>query len=152
MFESLIIGAHLYSIHPSKESWMNDANIGIYACAGPSNQYCAGTFKNTLSKQSFWAGYTLRHRQDSTSPLEFALTLGVVNGYKPIKVLDTPAKCFHSYGGKACTPDIYKMSGKNSSDWRLLISPSIAYSPVKNLNLRVAYQIQAIHFSIEHKF
>lgn len=149
-FESIIFGLHLYSVHPSKQPWMNDANIGIYACV--DSNFCAGTFENTLSKQSFWAGYTLRYKQAPESPLEFAFTLGAVNGYKPIKILQTPANCTHSYTGKVCTPDIYISSGKNSSDWRILASPSISYNFYKNASVRLAYQVEAIHLSTEWKF
>lgn len=67
-----IIGLHIATAHIDQDFPMNGANPGIYVQA---NNIVAGTYYNSLYKQTYYAGYMLEHSR-------FALTLGVANGYE----------------------------------------------------------------------
>lgn len=93
------MGLHLGSIHVDPEPWLtrhgiNNANTGAYVRF--DSGLTVGTYRNTMSQQSVYAGwtwqpdYSLAVGSMRVSP---AMTVGIVSGYTKggVKPLATPS-------------------------------------------------------------
>lgn len=123
------MGLHLGSIHVDPEPWLtrhgiNNANTGAYVRF--DSGLTAGTYRNTMSQQSVYAGWTWTTPTESS--VSFALTAGVVSGYrKKLQPLVIPSV----------------LLSPPQADW----GARIAYMPkTKQTGSHV------IHFMIERKF
>ena len=127
------VGLHLGSVHVDPERWLerhgiNNANTGAYVRF--DSGLTVGTFRNTLSNQSVYAGWTWQPKSfamGSALTLTPAVTLGAVSGYPGgVKPLVVPSLL---------------LSG--TSDWGL----RVGYLPkTKQTGSHV------VHFMIERKF
>lgn len=76
------VGIHLQSAHLDQEPWLreggvNDANYGAYVEL--DNGATLGTYRNTLSRQSVYAGYTNHFLK--VEGVRFSVTVGGITGY-----------------------------------------------------------------------
>lgn len=69
--EGMTVGMHLASIHSKDNDRMNNDNLGAYVQSG---HLVAGCYKNSIHRNSFYAGYVLE-----AGP--FAITGGIISGY-----------------------------------------------------------------------
>ena len=67
-----LIGLHLGSVH--RHEGMNNFNPGVYARW--ENGFTAGTYRNSMNRQTVYAGWTWHDEDD-----RFAVTLGGATGY-----------------------------------------------------------------------
>ena len=83
------VGVHIGSWH--SEPGFNNVNPGVYV---NHNGWTAGTYWNSLRKQSVYAGYTFEYKM-------FGLTVGAITGYpSPVLPLVVPSVKFASpFGG-----------------------------------------------------
>ena len=132
---SLILGLHLASYHTTQYDYQNNSNPGIYAeCDG----WAAGTYRNTFSKTSVYAGYSFREGP-------FALTVGAVSGYKKFSV---PVPCAKR-GWHGCHKD-YGISSENVIP---LLAPSVTAGPMRLWYLpKIGDSSSVWHLSVQRKW
>lgn len=128
------IGMHLGSVHIDKTDWlerqaMTNANFGAYVRL--ESGLTAGTYRNTLRKQSFYGGWTWTGPSTKFGGLNVspAVTVGVVSGYP----------------GRNLQPLVFpslEIQPQNSS-----VSLRIGYLPRTK-----ATQAHVVHIMIERKF
>jgi hypothetical protein len=136
---SLILGAHLVSYHTAREPYYHNVNPGVYVeCDG----WTAGAYRNTLGRNSLYAGYTLHQGP-------FALSLGVASGYQK-KI--TPWACRSGYistEANPCTLGIGTSNGKVIP----MIAPSVLLGPARLWYLpRVGSSSSAFHLSLQREW
>lgn len=81
------IGLHVASVHSS--GGFNNFNPGVYVRFGGIT---AGTFRNSIRRQSAYIGYTI----ETHGRLSFALTAGLVSGYRGNILLAVPSAAYHT--------------------------------------------------------
>jgi hypothetical protein len=129
MIETLILGVHLASIHIPAEPWQNNTNPGIYVRA---DGWTAGTYRNTLRRQSVYFGH-----QFELGAVSFGV--GAISGYK-----------------KECTSGV--CFGATKHKWSPMFAPSVAI-PVQILGATprlwyvpgFANSASVFHISLERK-
>lgn len=73
-FSGFVIGLHLASVHVPRAEGQRNFNPGIYARHAETG-LTAGTYRNTLGKQTFYLGETVSFHR-------FSVTLGIATGYQ----------------------------------------------------------------------
>ena len=126
MIESLVLGVHLVSVHMPAEPHHNNVNAGIYVRA---DGWTAGTYRNTLRRQSVYFG-----RQFDVGFV--SLGVGLISGYRK--------EC----AGSACY-------GETAHRWSPMLAPSVALPRVAGIVPRVwvipgfANSASVVHLSVE---
>lgn len=144
------VGAHLYSLHfnvdrDAPESLQpRDVTPGLY-WRGDSG-LTAGVVRNSYSRPSVYAGYTLERGR-------FSLTLAAISGYR-YKTYTGPAACGKQSRHKQnVDPNTcWWTVGHTSAVLRPLIAPSVSFPEAKpyiGATPRVALLGKAISFSVE---
>lgn len=142
-----VIGLHLHSAHgddgkqPSGSFGWNDNNLGAYARW--SNGATVGAYRNSLSRDSVYAGWTLSDSAD-----RFAITLGAVSGYDKLTG-DTSAR-----SAVRCDVDHGCREVHVKSVILPLIVPSVRIGITERFSARLSALVQpgfpwAIHLSVE---
>lgn len=129
--DGIILGIHLLTAHsmPGYET----VTPGIYT--RHESGFSAGTYRNSIGRQSTYAGWTFE-----TEDKRWALTVGAVTGYQRKCWLDR----FEWYDGAAIVP---RCSGHTSGRLGALIAPSVKVGDAR-LSL-VAFKRPAVHLSWE---
>jgi len=71
---AITVGMHIGSYHTFKNSEFNNVNPGVYVAY---NSYVVGTYKNSLDKQTVYAGKVF----DITENCRYDVMLGAATGY-----------------------------------------------------------------------
>ena len=135
MFDSLILGFHLQSIHLPDRPWMNNQNYGIYCLA---DNIGIGVYRNTRRKISAWAGYDVIPNSWMLGPINPSLHVGVISGY------DSSTLHYIAKDGIPHTVTDLKT-------YRLFIAPSASFpiNSSKNLFGRITVLPGVVHSQIE---
>jgi hypothetical protein len=140
------VGLHLVSVHAEdgksasgSRGW-NNATYGAYAIW--SNGFTVGAYRNSLYRQSYYAGWTLSHGP-------FAITLGAVTGYDRVVTSGgdhTAIRC-ESVCREVQLKDVILP----------MVAPSVVLPITNNTNARLILMVAprspaALNFSIERTF
>ncbi len=81
------VGIHIGSQHVDADEKFNNFNPGVYI---NHDGWTAGTYYNSIKKQSFYAGYTFEY---PIGPVRAGLTIGAISGYNvnPVAPLVAPS-------------------------------------------------------------
>lgn len=143
-----VVGLHLVSVHSDSgkaaagsRGW-NNANPGIYARW--DNGFTLGGYRNSLFRDSYYAGWTFTDRAD-----RFALTAGVVTGYD--KVTSGPG----DRQEVRCADTCRTVNLKNVV--LPMLVPSVRLPLTQKVSVRLALllaprQPAALHLAIEGRF
>lgn len=136
---SLILGAHLASYHLEPKERQSNANAGAYVeCDG----WAAGAYRNTMSRTSVYAGYTLRHGP-------FALSIGAVSGYQTKWELGT---CRPGYTDNWTIP-CRRGFGFSSAKLMPMLTPSVTLGPARIWYLpRSGQWSDVLHLSLQKEW
>jgi hypothetical protein len=74
ILSGVVIGLHLVSIHVPQQEGQRNFNPGIYVRDSETG-LTAGTYRNTLGKQTFYVGETVTFHR-------FSITFGIATGYQ----------------------------------------------------------------------
>lgn len=143
MIESIILGLHLMSAHLPERPGQNNINPGIYAVA---DGWTAGTYRNTLRRQSVYFGY-----QFDAPNTPFSLTIGAVSGYHITKtpIVRSDKACVHRTQGDGC--DSLWIEGISRRKWMPMVVPSMHFGPAR-LWLMPQPSGAVLHLSVEREF
>jgi hypothetical protein len=132
---SLILGLHLASYHAQHHDYQNNVNPGAYVeCDG----WTAGAYRNTLSRTSAYAGYTLR-----SGP--FALSLGAISGYQK-RIEAVPCQRGRRTG---CTREY----GFSDSAFTPMVAPSVTLGPARLWYIpSIGVSSSVLHLSLQKEF
>lgn len=140
-------GLHLVSLHD--EPGLNNKNPGAYVRF--DNGVTLGTFKNSIGRVSFYAGYTIERGP-------FALTVGAISGYA-IKRVEAPcneARANIRNEGSRC----YEETGGSHGAVMALVAPSVRGPEILGMTPRLTFipkfdknaSANVLHLSVERKF
>lgn len=116
------VGLHIGSQHIDAEQKFNNFNPGVYVV---HNGWTAGTYYNSIKRQSYYVGHTFEYRMGRASA---ALTIGGITGYRygPVAPLLAPSVRIGLSGGYGL---------------RLFYLPKVKYTGA-----------HVVHLAIERKF
>ncbi len=118
--EELTFGFHLGSQHtPDHGGRANNLNPGAYLVL--PNGITAGFYKNSLHKDTFYAGYT------TAEWMRLRLTVGAASGYQKdglIPIIVPTVRLFTAYDWNLKLAYIPKIDSKSSEIWHLMIDKS----------------------------
>lgn len=143
------VGLHLASVHVPAREGQRNFNPGIYIRF--DNGVTAGTYANTLGKQTVYAGWT--YEFDYVS-----VTLGVATGYQRT-VTTTPQSCSadQMYAGLTSCWSEHKSHGVKTLLTPML-APSVRLPAVFGVTPRISFMpglagsSNVFHLSVEHSF
>lgn len=153
MFDFLtpvVIGLHLVSVHLPAEPWQNNVNPGVYVRS--ASGLTVGAYRNTLSRPSIYIAQSFELAPEGLAPLRFALTVGVVSGYR-IKRVDQPCP-------PGTRPDhaCYTLEGLTNAHLLPMLTPSVSMPLGGSNSLRLSFipslasRSSVFHLSAEHSF
>jgi hypothetical protein len=115
--EGLVVGLHLASHHFPDDEGYNNVNVGAYARF--DNGLTIGGYRNSIRRNSFYAGYT------QALPGPFSVTVGAISGYKLKQGKG------HKVGSTS--------EGHTRGALGLLLAPSIALPSIMGVTPRIIY-------------